>query len=107
VAIVWPYPLAVDAYAAAGRDLGFRARAACRGPAAGVLAGVPALCPGGGFEGVRQPPRGLLFGSSGHKITARPAASWIAELSSSARVSATPYSSQDAAKVTRPSGGSG
>jgi hypothetical protein len=46
-------------------------------------------------------------GSPGHKITARSAASWIAELSSSARVSATSYSSQDATKMTGPSGGSG
>ena len=50
---------------------------------------------------------GARHGSSGHKITARPAASWITELSSSARASFTPYSSQDATKVTGPSGGSG
>lgn len=56
VAIVWPCPLAVDAYAAAGRDLGFPrpgCPVVCR--AAGVLAGIPALCPGGGPSiGLRQ-----------------------------------------------------
>ena len=49
VAIVWPCPLAVDAYAAAGRDVGIPAPGlpvVCR--AAGVLVGLPALCPGGG-----------------------------------------------------------
>ncbi len=46
-------------------------------------------------------------GSSGHKITARSAASWMTELSSSARASATSYSSQDTTKVTGPAGGSG
>ena len=49
VAIVWPCPLAVDAYLAAGRDVGFPRPVlpvVCR--AAGVLVGVPALCPGGG-----------------------------------------------------------
>lgn len=50
---------------------------------------------------------GACHGSSGHKITARPTASWITELSSSACASATPYSSQDATKVTGPPGGSG
>ena len=50
---------------------------------------------------------GVDHGSSGHKVTARWTASWITELSRSARVSATSCSSQDATKVTGPSGGSG
>jgi hypothetical protein len=50
---------------------------------------------------------GVDHGSSDHKVTARWTASWITELSRSARVSATSCSSQDATKVTGPSGGSG
>ena len=50
---------------------------------------------------------GVDHGSSGHKVTARWTASWITELSRSARVSATSCSSQDATKVTGPPGGSG
>jgi len=53
------------------------------------------------------PPAGPVSGSSGHKITARAAAARIAVPSSLARVSAAPYSGQDATKVTGPSGGSG
>ena len=50
---------------------------------------------------------GACHGSSGHKITARLAASWITELSRAALTSVTPHSSQDATKVTGPSGGRG
>lgn len=50
---------------------------------------------------------GSISGSSGHKMTARPAAARIAAPSSSAWVSATPYSGQVATNVTGPSGGKG
>jgi MFS transporter, SET family, sugar efflux transporter len=52
-------------------------------------------------------PLGPISGSSGHKITARAAAARMAVPSTSARVSAAPYSGQDATKITGPSGGSG
>ncbi len=58
VAIVWPCPLAVDAYAAAGRDLGFPRPdcPSCGGPLV-FWSGVPALCPGGApvVEDLRAP----------------------------------------------------
>jgi hypothetical protein len=47
-AIVWPCPLAVDAYAAAGRDVGFPARPARRVLGRWCPGRVLALCPGGG-----------------------------------------------------------
>jgi hypothetical protein len=47
VAIVWPCPLAVDAYAAARRDVGSRAQTARRVPGRRCSdRGVPASCPG-------------------------------------------------------------
>ena len=56
VAIVWPCPLAVDAYAAAGRDLGFpptpRLPVVCR--AADVLAGYRLIALWLGHAGVRS-----------------------------------------------------
>jgi hypothetical protein len=62
----------------------------------------------GGAEGVSYGHGLILAGqASGHAFITRPAASWIAELSSSARASATPCSSQDATKVTGPSAGNG
>jgi len=64
-------------------------------------------CHGGGQLSRGRCRPGADHGSSGHKITARWTASWITELPRSARVSATSCSSQDATKVTGPSGGSG
>jgi hypothetical protein len=93
VATVRPCPLAIDAYAAADRDLGFpRPDCPWCGRAAGVLAGVPASCPGGGpgiglrqvLPGIaelrcehgesRPDPRRLLFKRQYREATVSPAA---------------------------------